>query len=287
MSSKQKKCKLHVGDLRIEIVRQLGLAIEEIAETKSAGDETIHKVRRRGKRMRALLAMMSDQGVAAAARASRDVRDAARPLSPLRDAQIIPAALRNVRSLFAVDLDESWLSGTGTSEGSHPLSNGDPIDLPKALNKADRKLKHARRCIAEAGKIDDRPLKIKALANGYRAGRKQIVRLRAEQSSVAFHRFRKLVKTHLYQCRFFATRCNVKLTDRIGRLEKLAEHLGAAQDIAVLRRAVKAHGNSADQAARQAFDQACEIAIREQQEQALSLAYPLYFDAPKQFVRGL
>lgn len=287
MSSKQKTGKLHVGDLRIEIVRQLGLAIEEIAKIKSADDEKIHKVRRRCKRIRALLAMMSDVGFADAARASRDVRDAARQLSPLRDAQIIPAALQNVRSLFAVDLDESWLTEDGTGDRSQPWSIRDPIDLPKTLHKADRKLNHARRYVAEVGKIDDRTLSIKALANSYRAGRKQIVRLRDEQTSAMFHCFRKTVKTHLYQCRFFAKRCNAKLTDRIERLENLAEHLGSAQDIAVLRCAVEAHGDSDVQPARQAFDQACEIAIREQQEQALSLAYPLYFDAPKQFVRGL
>ncbi len=271
----------------MEIASQLDLAIKEIAETKSAGDESIHRVRRRCKRIRALLDIMSDQGVVDADRISRLVRDAGRQLSPIRDAQIIPAAQENVRSLFVDQLNEQLLAAKQASVSAPPLSGSDPNGLTMALNKAARKLNKARRHVAKAGEIDERPLGLPALANAYDAGRKEILRLRRQPSEAKFHRFRKAVKTHLYQCKFFAKRCKVKLTERIDRLETLAEHLGSAQDVAVLRGAVHATVDADDRSARQEFDSACQVVVRKQHQQALLLAYELYFDTPKKFIRGL
>ena len=86
---------LHAAAVHGALVRQVGEAALELAGSEIS-DETIHAVRKRLKsaraKLRLLRAAVSDEPYA---QANAALRDAARPLSAVRDAKVMLETVRN------------------------------------------------------------------------------------------------------------------------------------------------------------------------------------------------
>lgn len=286
MSRNRKKTKLAVGDLRKEIVRRIDRAIDDVHQTDSREDELIHDARRSCKRVRAYLELFAEFDPAVAKQASKSIRNAARELSPFRDRQIIPEAIKRVRTC----LDQSnsanlqTILRSMTLIGQEATQAADP-DRPieRALNEATRKLEKARKRVKSCQEFDAQRIRVSALERSYSAARQSIARVRKSGSPESFHELRKAVKAHFYQCQFVAALCKKLLGPRIKSLRKLGETLGAAQDVAVLRRAIDHQSGLTDDET-EICHRMCDEVAGKMHEESLVQATQLFFDAGDEFI---
>ncbi len=290
MPQKSKVRKLTVGDLRKEIVRRLDCALENVRNTESCDDATIHDARRNCKRIRAFLELFADFDKSIAKKASRHVRDAARELSPFRDRQIIPEAIQRVGSRLksrseSFDFDTVMKSLTLIESPSRGTESPKcPINI--ALTDATKQLKKAKTLVKSSKDFDRIRLQPAALRRSYEVCRKHTAIPRHTRTSESFHNLRKAVKTHLDQCQFIAPLSKSRLKPRIKVVRNLGELLGSAQDIIVLRGAI-AGCTRLDSDDRDHCMQACEAVANELQSTSIAQACELYFDAASAFIYSL
>jgi CHAD domain-containing protein len=87
---------------------QIGAALEALGERGLSSDETIHDTRKRLKRVRAGLRLLREaMGEGRYRRENALIRDAARPLTELRDAKVLLDALRSGDRSRAPRVDRS------------------------------------------------------------------------------------------------------------------------------------------------------------------------------------
>ena len=100
-------------DMRRIVRKQLKRALEELANTsRSPNDEIIHQVRKRFKRIRAILRLVR-AGISDSSYQTENIcfRDLARPLTEVRDAKILLDTMESLREYFKDNLVESSFSG--------------------------------------------------------------------------------------------------------------------------------------------------------------------------------
>src|SRR5688572_18470539 len=77
------------SEVRAALCDEIATALQTVWEHRRPGDETIHEVRKDLKRARAALRLLREAvGDAAYAQENAELRDAARPLSGIRDAVV-------------------------------------------------------------------------------------------------------------------------------------------------------------------------------------------------------
>jgi CHAD domain-containing protein len=213
----------------------IAAALEALWERRRPNDDSMHEVRKDLKRARAALRLLRDAvGDAAYERENLELRDAARPLSGVRDAAV---GLEVVRGL----LDKE----------KKPARRQMLVDLRRRLleerERARRKLFGGPRLAAiesslqEAGEraeywrypAHDAPLRA-GLERLYRKGRKALKSARSNRSTESLHESRKQVK-YLQQALTIAANGSGRLRKLSRRAAKVAERLGDDHDLAELQ----------------------------------------------------
>jgi CHAD domain-containing protein len=247
----------------------------------------VHDARKRGKKVRGVLRLVRPALGGDYGPANRALRNAGRELSPLRDAR---AALATFDDLVAGSRDLLPTGGLGTvrsglaaladdaaQDPNAPRRIGNAVDL---LRVGGRRIEGAT---LDAGGWD-------ALGPGlrrtYRDGRHALADARLRRDPDAVHEWRKRVKDAWYHVRLLGGAAPSVLDPLGRRFHDLADALGDAHDLVVirdrLRREPERFGGRAP------VEAACALADRRRAElerRAIGLGVRLYAEKPKAYAR--
>ena len=214
------------GAKRIAL-EQVKRALAHIEQPSLPQPEAVHDLRKHAKRLRALVRLIR---TAAADPTTMDVldthvRDAARAVAHLRDADVLHATLA---ALSPADLPR--LSAALARPRAPALS------APEALASCHAQLTHAKRALkslptsGDTGAILHEGL-AKTYARAHHAQRAALT----QTGAARLHDWRKCVKDHLYQARLLTPIWPALMLPHAEATEELAERLGDLNDLAVFR----------------------------------------------------
>ncbi len=225
-----------IGDgLRRIAGEQIERALGEIDNADLDPGTTVHQVRKRCKKLRGLLRLVRPVLGKTYKAENVSLRDTARLLSELRDANI---SLQTFESLVE-DADSSEQRFHSIGQRLQQASG----ELTGDVQNADAALQAVReRLVATQERTGQWSVKregFDALAGGWKqtyAKARQALRGAEDQRTAeALHLWRKEVKYHGYQCRLLESVWPVMLAARSGEAGRLGDWLGEDHDLAVLR----------------------------------------------------
>jgi CHAD domain-containing protein len=196
-------------------------------------DETVHEVRKDLKRARATLRLLRPAiGPRLYHRYNLKMRDAARPLTPVRDAMILLATLKELAK-----------GARGSASFLSELRSELRDEHTRAREQlAGAEIKHLRTLMSELRQslqslseqlLDRRALR-EALQRSYRVGRKAFRRAQKTTSDEQLHEWRKQTKYYLHQLEVVALLEGDRFAKRRKRASRLSDRLGDDHDLAVL-----------------------------------------------------
>lgn len=253
-----------VQQCREILVRQLSCAIDEL----EGPSPNVHGARKQLKRARATLRLLRPAiGDDLYSRENVAARDAARPLSSVRDHEVLHETLAGLIE----DLGS-------TPPGVHiaPL----PADELPARRFGEIKTE-LKRSIARARAWRSEPEGWDCIASGlrttYRRARRALRHAREDRATEDLHEWRKQTKYLWHQLQILTPLASRHVGELADEFHHLADYLGDEHDLAVLRERI----NAATLKAR--IDRRRE----ELQDKALTLGERLYSDKSKTFVHRL
>jgi CHAD domain-containing protein len=216
--------------------KQLEGALERLGAAGPDADEAVHDVRKRLKRLRAVLRLARDGiGDKVYDRENACFRDTARPLSEVRDAQALRDALDGLLKRFA----ESEHSFGPVREGlrrrqdearARVLGDGRaPVKAAAALGEARRRADDWARGFGGWSALG------KGLKRLYRAGRRAFRAARGAPTDANLHEWRKQTKYLWHGFQFLQGLRPGVLGPAADRAHDLGGRLGDDHDLAVLR----------------------------------------------------
>ena len=260
-------------------------ALQTLWAQRRPGDEAVHQVRKDLKKARAALRLLRDAvGEAAYSRENTELRDAARPLSGLRDATV---GLEIARELLAKE--------------KKPARRAILLDLRRALHaerveSREKLLRGARlagieQSLEHAGQrieywrvpLDDRTVLRAGFERVYRKGRKALKKAHSEISNESLHESRKQVKYLRQALAVVANGAQGRAARLAERAEAVADQLGDDHDLAMLQARLAALPSDSPKA-EQKLRARIEARRAKLQKSALKEARRLYRRKPAAFV---
>ena len=283
-----------VGDAFRRIAStQSDKALDEVgsAAANPADEDAIHDCRKRCKKLRGLIRLVRPALDQATYRAANEAfRDAARELSGLRDAQ---ALLATFDSVVAVPTEPPRLDGFESVRAELVRRAGAEPDGDDAwastFERAGDLLRAGHDLVVDADLHADGWGAVRGgLAQTYRRGRDALEVVYDDPTPDNFHELRKRAKYSWYHLRLLGPSAPAILDPLAKQFERLAEGLGDAHDLAVLRVQLDDDpdsfgGEATVHAALELLDQHRE----KLEHDGVSLAEQLYAEPPKPFARRL
>jgi len=222
------------------------IAVEQIDRALADLDacdlhDAVHQLRKRCKKLRGLLRLV--RPALAGERYAREnaaIRDAQRELSDLRDARVRLETLDALLDAFVGEVDPAPFAVVRDAlrercERSVAAASGGAAELDARLTRCRDALSLVR------DRVSDWRLEgegFEAVRGGvgkpYRRARRALERVREDPSAAAFHEWRKRAKYHLYHVRLLRPCWHEALGARRDAVDRLADRLGDAHDLAVL-----------------------------------------------------
>ena len=210
-----------------------------LAELRDAGldrDEAIHQIRKRCKKIRALLRLVRPAIGELYQQENAFYRDLAGELSRVRDAQSVIETYEALLQRAQGDVDHLFTAvAAGLAERRTRIARGE-LDLDARLAELEPALEAARDRIAH---WDVNAKGFDALQGGlcktYGRGRRALPQAYAKNTTEAFHEWRKRVKYHCYHLRILTPCWKPVLKPQRAALSRLADLLGDEHDLGVLR----------------------------------------------------
>jgi CHAD domain-containing protein len=274
------------ADVRETLRRQIGDASRTLREP-ALTDKAIHKARKDLKRARANLRLLRKAvGGLAYTRTNAALRDAARPLSSVRDAKVM-----------AVTLDSLLERETNAARRAllvklHGVLEQARVAAMQEMEGAGEAEKSASALEQTWGRVDrwrvpaKRPSLVRSgIRRIYRRAREALAAVRSECSPENLHEWRKQVKYLSQALESFRPTEAPAVAKRIKRAEAVADALGQDHDLVMLQKEVtRLHASS--NARTGLFT---EIAQRRQalQAKALNKSRGLFKEKPGAFVKTL
>jgi len=283
-----------VGDAFRRIAStQSDKALDEVgsAAANPADEDAIHDCRKRCKKIRGLIRLVRPALDQATYRAANEAfRDAARELSSLRDAQALLATFDSVVAAPTepprLDDFESVRAELVRRAGAEP--DGDDA-WASTFERAGDLLRAGHDLVVDADLHADGWGAVRGgLAQTYRRGRDALEVVYDDPTPDNFHELRKRAKYSWYHLRLLGPSAPAILDPLAKQFERLAEGLGDAHDLAVLRVQLDDDpdsfgGEATVHAALELLDQHRE----KLEHDGVSLAEQLYAEPPKPFARRL
>jgi CHAD domain-containing protein len=269
------------------VAEQVERAIEELRENEQGDrDAAVHDARKRTKKARSALRLVRDD-VGRDVRRAENVamRDAARRLAGVRDAQVLIETLDELAA---------------GSDGAAP-----PAGVVRALR---RRLVQRRDELAAATQADDAAARSAAeleavleraggwpidddgfasaragLERIYRRGRRAMGDATEGGDDAAWHEWRKRVKDLWYSLRILRPIAPAQLEGAVAEAAELSDVLGDHQDVAVLRAALEEQAHALDAEDVERLREALDRRRDELRRAALPLGRRLYAERPKDF----
>jgi CHAD domain-containing protein len=244
-------------------------------------DEAAHDARKRTKKLRALLRLVRRElGDDVYRRENRALRDAARRLSPVRDAWVLVEALDGLVTPPDDDLSpESVAALRAVLVRDHrALQTGQGEDDALAQAAGD-----CERVLARVSRWPLRDHGWSSLADGLevvlRDGRQAMAKARAKGRSEDFHEWRKQVKYLRYQFGLLRKAWPDVLEAMEDTADEIGELLGADHDLAVLRERVEDE-SVLSPATEKALLRRIDARRADHQRKAIELGRRLYAEKP-------
>jgi CHAD domain-containing protein len=223
-----------VLELRAAVCRQLEKAHAESTGAAMDADEAVHAVRKRFKKIRAILRLLKSELGDRYTEEKTWYRDRGRDLSAGRDASTLLEALEALQKRYPRRFAQSpaasvreWLESRRQTLGN---------DLSETLGATADRHGEARARLEEWPPcLMDFDALAPGLRKGYARGRKALQQAADEPLAEHFHELRKRVKDHWYHCRLLEPVIRGRMKSRHRSLRRLAEWLGEDHDLAVLR----------------------------------------------------
>jgi len=220
---------------------ELDLCRSELLSREMDPDLVVHSVRKRLKRVRALMRLIRDELGIHFAEANHGVRDAGRRLSPLRDAHVVLAALDALRVSQGSLLTAEERSTLGVLESELATARDKSRGRGGYRRVRNATAKDLVPLRAAMGEWRFRHTGFDALGPGfgrsYGQGRRAMHRALETGEPTAFHRWRKRVKDHWHHCELLTPGWRASLQRRGDRIHLLSDGLGTIQDLEVLEEA--------------------------------------------------
>jgi CHAD domain-containing protein len=229
------------ADVKERLRRCIGDASRRLGGKGAISDETIHSARKDLKRARANLRLLRGLiGKAVYARENAALRDAARPLSPVRDAKVVIDALdallkqdanpaqRAVLGNLRKELEKTRLAARREIKESGALHGSS-----EALEQTSARVDRWR--VSGKGKAN----LLRGLEHVYRRGRKALADVKAEASPEKFHEWRKRVKYLTHALDALKPLHAQRIAKLMKRSDSVAAALGDDHDLVVLQDKIK------------------------------------------------
>lgn len=231
------------GEVRRIVEEQIDRAVAEIDNPEVDAATAVHQVRKRCKKIRAVLRLargpLDRDGTYAAENAR--YRDIGRELSTLRDADV----LVETHDALVADVKDPDIRKECAAIRERLIERRDW--LAAGETSLDDRLRTARgRLLEGRTRVADwapRVRKFKGLAPGFKRsygrGRRAMHATYGSLAPEDFHEWRKRVKVHWYACRLLRGTWPAVMDARCRELKRLAELLGAEHDISMYRQTLE------------------------------------------------
>jgi len=270
--------------------KRVDAALDDLAKRR-VGDEDIHSARKSLKKARAALRLLRPGTSNARYRSlNAKLRDAARPLSQVRDSKVLLDTLRSLQRRHDKSMRSLQLAGFKHALDAERTKLAHQITAPR--NGA---LAHSRGllrdCLRDAEHLPtDSTTQWAIVADGlqrvYRKGRRAMAEARRSGEPAAFHEWRKQVKYLRYELELLEPLWPALVGELADQAHKLSDYLGDEHDLTVLAETAAArHDLFRDEAA---LSQLRSLVTKRQtalRERSLLLGARLFADKPQAFAR--
>jgi len=271
-------------------LRRIAKAIDSLQATKLS-DKRVHEARKQLKRARATLRLLRDSiSDAAYRRENADLRDAARPLSEVRDGKALLEALDGLVETFGaparalpVDGLKRALRRQRSEARSRVLHGSGKVRSQRAA---------LRKCRARMARNtnDDRGWKVigAGIKRTYRCGYKALAAAQSNSSMERLHEWRKQAKYFRYQLQILQPLWPAIIGELGEQAHKLTNALGKNHDLAVLRdKVMESEDEALNDATREALIALIDRRRAELRDRAFLLGQRIYEETPKVFAARL
>jgi CHAD domain-containing protein len=269
--------------------KQIEQAVEALTKQSGAKqEEAVHDARKRFKKVRALLRLVRPElGEKVYRRENATFRDAARPLSEVRDARVLVEALDA--------LAERCGDGKSFGPVRKALQARQRATRRRVLQQEQAPAQVAETAEEARRRVKDWDIGRKgwaALARGlkrvYKAGRDAFDAALAEPSVENLHEWRKQVKYLWHQLQVLGPTWPALMEELSNQAHDLGDRLGDDHDLAVLRDLLVQEGEqwAKPDTVRELLD-LIDVRRGELQHAAATLGQRLYADRPKAFLNRL
>jgi CHAD domain-containing protein len=273
--------------LRAAFDADLRAAVEALAGAGGRPDAAVHEARRALKRARAVLRLLRPAiGDRAYVGANARLRDAARPLSALRDSRVLRDTLHALRertdpeAAGAARLERALARQHEAAEASLRAAPGELRACLAAIRSVRRSAQRWKLDASHAVQLADGVRRI------YRRGRRTLQKADSRPTVASLHELRKQAKYLANALRAVASRPPRFVRDVIRAARDLGDVLGEEHDLAVLaaraRRGGRNPGSDASPLARKIARRRARL-----QAEALALGRQLYAERPRSFAERI
>ena len=255
------------------------------ARDGAAFEDVVHDARKRLKRLRAVVRLVRDElGQREYRRENVRFRDAARPLSEVRDARALLEALDKVKERFTDEAPVSW-QPLHEALRQREQQIGRDVQQGDAIHDAVAVLDDARDRVKQWAVGGGFSALAGGLKQSYRRGRRAHACAAKEPTTENLHEWRKRVKDLWHHVEILQPARPEVLDELAERTHELADLLGDDHDLAVMQgligEGIVAPGDAA------AVRPLLESRRAELQAAALARGEELYRERPKAFVARL
>ena len=265
--------------------KEIEAVIEHLAQRRIQDEgRSLHEARKNLKKVRATLRLVREQlGERIYQQENQNFREAARALSPRRDAEVLVKTLDKLRRsrkkaarYAGIDkLDRVLLGRHQQAFGTEDQKDEIEVALRAARHRAKNwPLK----------KLDWTDL-LEGLESSYRKARKALRLAQESRADDELHEWRKRVKDLWYQLRLIEPACSEAVGNLAREMKCLSEHLGDDHDLMMLLQAVDCAGLAADEI--QFISDWIEDRRGKLQSNAADLGEKLFNEKPARFVRRI
>ena len=212
---------------------QIDAALSEIDGKELTPEQIVHQVRKRCKKLRALIRLVRP-GLADYARENAAFRDLARMLSGVRDQDVLIHSCDRIGQHFGKDADADIMYAlcARLATDKEERTAGGPDRLADFRNGMVQARERAQMWVIEG---DGFAAFAGGLCQGLKRARDAMAHARHDPLPDAMHEWRKHVKYHAYQARLFREIWPEMMQVHTTALSDLADLLGEHHDMAVLQ----------------------------------------------------
>ncbi len=268
------------------LINQIRAAVDQLGE--HTGSTQVHDARKALKQARATLRLMRPALTGGQYRHMNAVlRDAAQPLSNVRDADVLITSLQKILRKFGepgrhVDISnvERYLAQQrGRAERGLTAKRVDTLRSP--LRAAQAQTSNWRLRATNSSVVFD------ALRHSYSRVRKAHRIARKEASTESLHEWRKRTKYLWHQVQLLAPPSSREMHEYADAMHRLSDHLGDDHDLAVLRSSIFGSRKLLEKKSEDALKAFIDRRRAKLQSKAFASAVGLLEESPKAWCRQL